>query len=188
MPTEPIYFQNPEALRRWFAESSSSATELIVGYMKVATGLPSVTWPQSVDEALCVGWIDGIRHRIDDARYQIRFTPRRPGSNWSAVNIERVAVLQAEGRMTPAGLAAFERRSEDRSGKAAYEQPEMPELSAAQARLFRAQPQAWAYFESLPPGYRKKVTWWVTSAKRLPTQEKRLAKLMAACARGERQF
>ncbi len=186
MANEPVYFENPAALRRWFAEHAGHATELIVGFMKKDSGHPSITWPESVDEALCVGWIDGVRHRIDDERYKIRFTPRKVSSHWSAVNIERVAVLQAEGRMTLAGLAAFERRTEARSKKAAYEQENMPELSEADRQRLRQNPDAWKYYQTLPPGYLKRVVWWVVSAKQAATRDKRLGILIQACADGKR--
>ena len=186
MAGEPIYFEDSASLRRWFAEHALDATELIVGFMKKDSGHPSVTWPEAVDEALCVGWIDGVRHRIDEARYKIRFTPRKASSHWSAVNIKRVAVLQAERRMTPAGLAAFEKRTEAKSMKAAYEQPTMPELNAAQLEQFRRDRAAWAYFQTLPAGYLKRVVWWVVSAKQAATSEKRLGILIQACAEGRR--
>lgn len=186
MASEPIYFESPAALRRWFAEHASDASELIAGFMKKDSGHPSVTWPESVDEALCVGWIDGVRHRIDDERYKIRFTPRKASSHWSTVNIKRMAVLQAEGRMTPAGLAAFEKRTEAKSMKSSYEQAEMPELGAAELALLRQEPAAWAYFETLPPGYLKRVIWWVVSAKQTATRDKRLGVLIQACAEGRR--
>jgi uncharacterized protein YdeI (YjbR/CyaY-like superfamily) len=186
MPKDPIYFENPAALRRWFAGHASAAAELIAGFMKKDSGHASVTWPEAVDEALCVGWIDGVRHRIDDERYQIRFTPRKAGSHWSTVNIKRMAVLQAEGRMTPAGLAAFEKRTEAKSMKASYEQTEMPELAAVELELFRQDRAACAYFHTLPPGYLKRVIWWVVSAKQAATRDKRLGVLIQACAEGRR--
>lgn len=184
--SEPVYFATPAALGRWFKKHGGDATELVVGFMKVDSGVPSVTWPQAVDEALCVGWIDGVRHRIDDERYKIRFTPRKPSSHWSAVNIKRIAALQAEGRMQPAGMAAFERRTEEKSVRAAYEQPTMPELNDVEIALFMKNAKSWAYFESVPPGYRKRVVWWVVSAKQLATREKRLDLLVQACAEGIR--
>ncbi len=186
MASEPVYFATPAELKRWFDAHAAQATQLIVGFMKKDSGHASITWPEAVDEALCVGWIDGVRHRIDDERYKIRFTPRKASSHWSAVNIKRMAVLQAEGRMTPAGLAAFERRTEAKSMKAAYEQTEMPELSAEELALFRHDALAWAYFETLPPGYLKRVIWWVVSAKQQTTRDKRLAVLIAACRDGKR--
>jgi uncharacterized protein YdeI (YjbR/CyaY-like superfamily) len=186
MAGDPIYFENPAALQRWFAEHALDAIELIAGFMKKDSGHPSVTWPEAVDEALCVGWIDGVRHRIDDERYKIRFTPRKASSHWSTVNIKRMAVLQAEGRVTPAGLAAFEKRTEAKSMRSSYEQADMPELAAADLDRFRLEPAAWTYFQALPPGYLKRVIWWVVSAKQAATRDKRLGVLIQACAEGRR--
>ena len=153
-----------------------------MGFMKIGSGQPSVTWPASVDEALCVGWIDGIRHRIDDERYRIRFTPRRAGSHWSAINIARIAVLQTEGRMQPAGLAAFQRRTEAKSRKASYEQETEAIFDVSDAKQFKQNRAAWAFFDAQPSGYRQRMTWWVISAKQLPTRQKRLLRLIAASA------
>lgn len=184
--TEPKFFKTAEAFRRWLARYAAERDELIVGFMKRATGQPSMTWPQSVDEALCVGWIDGIRKRIDDERYLIRFTPRRKGSHWSAINIRRVGELQAAGRMLPAGLAAFAQRTEAKSAKASYEQPVMPELEPAQLKTFKRDKAAWKFYEAQPPGYRRMVNWWVISARQEATRTKRLSTLIAACAEGRR--
>ena len=184
--TEPTYFENAAALRRWFAKHAASKTELIAGFMKVGSGVPSITWPESVDEALCVGWIDGRRTGIDEHRYMIRFTPRKRTSHWSAVNIRRVGELTAAGRMQPAGLLAFSHRTEERSVKASYEQPGMPELPDAFVTLFKKQKKAWAYFEAQPAGYRKREIWRVISAKQEATRQKRLAILIAACAAEKR--
>ncbi len=145
-----------------------------------------MTWPQSVDEALCVGWIDGIRKRIDEDSYLIRFTPRRKGSHWSAINIRRVGELQAMGRMQPAGLAAFAQRTEAKSAKASYEQAAMPELEPAQITIFKRDKAAWKFYLAQPPGYRRRVNWWVTSAKQEATRGRRLSVLIAACAEGRR--
>ncbi len=186
MSAEPVYFENAAALARWFREHADAGGELIAGFMKKDSGHPSVSWPESVDEALCVGWIDGVRHRIDDERYKIRFTPRKASSHWSAVNIKRMAVLIAQGRVTAAGLAAFERRTEARSMKASYEQPTMPELTAGDIALFQQDAVAWSYFSTLPPGYLKRMVWWVVSAKQQSTHDKRLALLIAACREGKR--
>lgn len=183
---EPVYFASPAEFRDWLAAHAATATELIVGFHKVGSGVPSMTWPASVDEALCVGWIDGVRKRVDALRYQIRFTPRRPTSIWSRVNIDRVAVLTAEGRMTPAGLAAFERRTERRSIVYSYEHPGEVSLLPEMAQRFRGQPAAWAWFEAQPPGWRRQVLRWVMSAKQDATRERRLAQLMAAAAEGQR--
>lgn len=183
---EPIYFASPEAFRDWLAEHAGTATELIVGYHKVGTGLPSMTWPESVDEALCVGWIDGVRKRVDELRYQIRFTPRRPSSIWSRVNIERVAVLTAEGRMTPAGLAAFEKRTERRSIVYGYEHEGEVALPPELEKRCRRQRAAWAWFEAQPPGWKRQMLRWVLSAKQAETRDRRLAQLMADAAEGRR--
>ena len=145
-----------------------------------------MTWPEAVDEALCVGWIDAVRKRIDEQRYQIRFTRRKPASNWSAVNIARVAELTAQGRMQPAGLAAFERRVESKSRIYAYEQKEAAALLPEDERLFRRHKKAWAYFEQQPPGYRHQLLWRIASAKRPETRAKRLAELIEASAQGRR--
>ena len=185
MTAAPIYFEDAAALARWFRAHAATATDLVVGFVKVGAGVPGLTWPQAVDEALCVGWIDGVRHRVDAQRYRIRFTPRRPRSHWSAVNIARVEALTAAGRMAPAGLAAFARRTEARSKAASYEQGEVA-FTADQIRAFKRMPAAWRYFEACPPGYRKRMTWWVVSAKRADTQARRLMQLIEACTTGRR--
>lgn len=185
MVTEPIYFEHAAALRRWFRAHAGTATELAVGFTKIGRGAPGLTWSDAVDEALCVGWIDGVRHRVDESRYRIRFTPRKPGSHWSAVNIAKVEALSAAARMTPAGLAAFAQRTQARSMKAAYEQGEVA-FAAAQMRAFKRDKTAWRYFEACPPGYRKQMTWWVVSAKQAATQDRRLTRLIEACAMGRR--
>ncbi len=185
-PQEPLFFENAAALRRWFAKHAATSTALAVGFMKKGTGVPSITWPEAVDEALCVGWIDGVRHRIDDARYRIRFTPRRAGSHWSNINIRRVAVLKKAGRMKAAGLAAFKARSKAKSGRASYEQRTAAKLSSQDIKLFTRNAAAWGYYGTVPPGYRQLVTFWVTSAKRPDTREKRLRRLIDACAKGRR--
>jgi uncharacterized protein YdeI (YjbR/CyaY-like superfamily) len=182
----PRYFQSAADFGSWLEEHAASETELLVGFMKVGTGVPSLTWPEAVDEALCVGWIDGIRRRVDDERYSIRFTHRKAKSNWSAVNIARVEVLQASGRMKPAGLAAFARRTEAESGTASYEQEAMPSFERADEHTFRAQPAAWAYYEAAPASYKRRVTWWVVSAKQASTRRRRLHTLIDASAGGRR--
>jgi uncharacterized protein YdeI (YjbR/CyaY-like superfamily) len=179
-------FERPEDFRRWLERHHDSAPELWVGYFKKASGRASMTWPQSVDEALCFGWIDGVRKRIDDERYTIRFTPRRVGSVWSAVNIGRVAVLSDEGRMRPAGLEAFEARREDWSGIYSYEQRDQAVFPDAFEERFRAEEEAWAWFEAQPKGYRQNTIRWVMTAKREETRERRLATLIADSAAGRR--
>lgn len=188
MPTtEPLYFDSAADFRAWLAAHAASARELLVGFHKVGSGRPHMTWPQSVDEALCVGWIDGVRKRVDDTRYTIRFTPRKAGSHWSAVNIRRVAELQALGRMQPAGLAAFAQRSEARTARAAYEQPGMPALPPQDEALFRADAAAWAFFERQAASWRKRMLWRILSARQPQTRERRLAQLIADCAAGLRR-
>jgi uncharacterized protein YdeI (YjbR/CyaY-like superfamily) len=183
--TEATYFSSPEEWRRWLARHHATARELLVGFYKAGTGHPTMTWPQSVDEALCHGWIDGVRRRVDEERYTIRFTPRTATSTWSAVNIRRMAELEAEGRVQPAGRAAFARRQERRSGVYSYEQrPEaFPEPYAS---ALRRKAKAWAFFERQPPSYRRAVIWWVISARQEATREKRLAELIADSTRGTR--
>jgi uncharacterized protein YdeI (YjbR/CyaY-like superfamily) len=181
----PTFFRNPTAFRRWFEKHHESKSELWVGFYKVNSGKPSITWPQSVDEALCFGWIDGIRKRVDEVSYTIRFTPRKATSTWSAVNIRRVEVLRREGRMRPAGERAFAARREERSGVYSYEQ--RPDgLPEPYAGLLRKNRRAQAFFESQPPSYRKAVYWWVASAKQEATRRRRLAQLIRDSAAGRR--
>jgi uncharacterized protein YdeI (YjbR/CyaY-like superfamily) len=185
-PVEPVYFPSPSAFRAWLEAHHASAHELWVGYHKRATGTPSLTWPESVDEALCFGWIDGVRRSIDAQRYAIRFTPRRSGSSWSRVNLGRVEVLMAEGRMRPAGLAAYEGR---RVGEAAgYTYEERPqELPEAYARVFREGDEAaWAFFLAQSPSYRRTAIGWILDAKREETRLRRLGQIVEASAAGRR--
>jgi uncharacterized protein YdeI (YjbR/CyaY-like superfamily) len=179
----PRYFRTPAAFRAWLVAHHATKSELWVGYHKKASGHPSITWPKSVDEALCFGWIDGIRKNVDEGRYTIRFTPRKSVSVWSAVNIRRVAVLTAEGRMTPAGLAAFAGRRENKSGIYSYEQ-RAADLVEPYAGLMRENISAWEFFQAQPPSYRKTACWWVVSAKKEETRRARLDKLMAHSAAG----
>jgi uncharacterized protein YdeI (YjbR/CyaY-like superfamily) len=182
---ELVFFKDAEAFRAWLAANHAIETELWVGFRKRGSGLPSITWPEAVDEALCVGWIDAVRKSIDETSYMIRFTRRKPGSIWSAVNVARVEALTAEGRMQPAGLAAFAKRKEARSGVYSHEQAEMPELTPAQEAEFRANSAAWEYFQSRPGSYRKAAIWGIVSAKKEETKAKRLAELIECSARGE---
>lgn len=185
-PLAPTYFATPAEFRRWLTRHHKAATELLVGFHKKATGTPSITWPESVDEALCVGWIDGVRRRVDDARYSIRFSPRRAKSIWSAINIARVKVLVAKGRMRPAGLAAFERRDEKKSRIYAYEQVKKATFDAAQLRALKADKAAWDFFQAQAPSYRQLCSYYVTSAKQEATRERRLERLIAESAAGRR--
>jgi len=185
MPS-PTFFKNAEAFRRWLDRNATTATELIVGYYKVATGRPSMTWSESVDEALCHGWIDGIRKRIDDESYQIRFTPRKPSSTWSAINIAKFHQLEAEGRIAPAGARAFALRTEEKSVVYSYEQNDTASLSPEEEREFKRHKAAWHFWESAPPSYRKTALHRVASARKAETRTSRLAKLIEASAAGKR--
>ena len=183
---EPVYFASAADFGRWLATHADRAGELIVGYYKRDSGRPSITWPESVDEALCHGWIDGVRSRIDDQAYKIRFTPRKPSSTWSAINIARVAALQQAGRMTPAGLQAFAHRQEARSRTYAYEQVQAAALAPDELTCFKADAAAWHFFKAQPPSYRHRCIWRIVSAKRAATRHSRLARLIATSAQGLR--
>jgi len=182
----PTFFATPRDFRAWLLAHHDTAKELLVGFYTKDSGRPSITWPQSVDEALSVGWIDGVRRNRDAESYTIRFTPRRQGSTWSAINIRRVAALKKAGRMQPAGLAAFARRSTKKSRTYSYEQRHLAKLTPAQARTFRANARAWTFFSAQPPGYRKLVIFWIASAKQEKTQRARLERLVNASAAGRR--
>jgi uncharacterized protein YdeI (YjbR/CyaY-like superfamily) len=181
---DPTFFATPAEWRAWLEKHHATEPELLVGFYKKGSGRPSITWPESVDEALCYGWIDGVRRSLGDEAYTIRFTPRKKRSFWSNVNIRRVGELIAEGRMRPAGLAAFEVRTGERSGVYSFEQKDPVAFDAAMEREFRADAAAWAYFQSCPPWYRRTATWWVVSAKKEETRAKRLATLIAESAAG----
>ena len=181
---EPIFFATPDEFRAWLQEHHATESEVLVGFHKKGSGRPSITWPQSVDQALCVGWIDGVRRRIDDASYSIRFTPRKARSTWSAINVRRVAELAADGLVHPAGIAAFERRSDDKTAIYSYEQREAAQLDAEQERRFRANARAWDWFQAQAPSYRRTATYWVASAKRQETRERRLERLISDSAAG----
>lgn len=183
---KPVFFPKPADFRAWLEKHHATATELLVGFYKVDSGKPSITWPESVDQALCFGWIDGVRRRVDEMSYTIRFTPRKSTSIWSEVNIKKYGELVAQGQVFPAGQKAWERRLEAKSGIYAYEQRHTAELEKPFEEKFRANRKAWDYFQTLPPGYRRVVTWWIVSAKRQETRESRLAILIKASAAGKR--
>jgi uncharacterized protein YdeI (YjbR/CyaY-like superfamily) len=184
---KPTFFKAPAEFRRWLEQHHERASELWVGFWKKRSGRPSITWPESVDEALCFGWIDGVRKALDDESYVIRFTPRNPrSSTWSTVNTKRAQELIEAGRMRPAGLRAFEARDPARSGVYSFEQREQATLTREQEKQFRANKQAWAFFQAQPPGYRKIVVFWVASAKREDTRARRLRTLMEDSAAGRR--
>ncbi len=178
----PTFFTTPSDFRAWLEEHHQTAAELWVGFHRKGSGKPSITWPEAVDEALCYGWIDGVRKGIDDSSYVIRFTPRKPRSRWSAVNISRVEELTRLGRMRPAGLKAFEERSAERTYS--YEQSHAVELDEADEQQFRSNPKAWEFFQVQAPSYRKAAIWWVISAKKEETRRKRLAQLIDDSAHG----
>jgi uncharacterized protein YdeI (YjbR/CyaY-like superfamily) len=180
---EPRFFRTAAAWRAWLEKNHDKQTELLVGFYKVDSGKPSMTWPESVDAALCFGWIDGVRRRIDDASYSIRFTPRKARSIWSVVNINRIEELTKEGLMHPAGLRAFAAREQRRSGVYAFEQEDI-RFEAAQEALFRSNHAAWKFFQTQPAWYRRTATWRVVSAKKEETRVKRLAQLIADCGAG----
>lgn len=182
----PVFFSTPGRFRAWLQKNHDCAGELWVGYYRKDSSRPSITWPESVDEALCFGWIDGIRKKIDDQSYKIRFTPRRAKSTWSAVNIARVAFLTGAGRMQPAGVAAFARREESNSRKYAFENRETARLTADDEREFQSDPVAWEFFQRQPAGYRRLASWWVISAKRPKTRGHRLHRLVTASRAGRR--
>jgi uncharacterized protein YdeI (YjbR/CyaY-like superfamily) len=184
--TTPVFFEDASEFRAWLAKHAHDARELLVGFHKVGTGKPCMRWSDSVDQALCYGWIDGVRKGVDDATYTIRFTPRKAGSIWSAVNIDKVARLRELGLMTPAGEAAFAQRSEGRSRVYSHERTTPAELAPEDLARFRREHAAWAYFEACPPGYRKRMLHVVTSAKKAETRAARLDRLIEACAEGRR--
>ena len=185
-----MFFSSPAEFEAWLEAhdpaGAPQASELWVGFHKKGSGIPSMTWPEAVDEALCFGWIDGVRKSIDETSYVIRFTPRKARSIWSAVNIKRVPELLAEGRMRPAGLKAYATRAEEKSGIYSYEQRETVELADADERQFRANHSAWDFFQAQAPSYRKAAIWWVVSAKREQTRQRRLAALIDDSAAGRR--
>jgi uncharacterized protein YdeI (YjbR/CyaY-like superfamily) len=184
-PSSPRFFSSPYAFRAWLEKNHARATELIVGYYKVGTGRPSMTWSESVDQALCFGWIDGVRRSVDKESYCIRFTPRKPTSTWSAINIRKVKELTKQELMLPAGIAAFENRKKQKSRIYSYEN-RPNDFPGWLARRFRANKDAWAFFSQQSPSYRRMVVYWVVSAKQKDTQLSRLAKAIVASAGGKR--
>jgi uncharacterized protein YdeI (YjbR/CyaY-like superfamily) len=182
---DPKFFRTPSAFRKWFERNHGTVPELWVGFYKKDSGRPSITWPESVDEALCFGWIDGIRKRVDALSYKIRFTPRRKGSIWSAVNIGRATALKNGRRMRPAGLKAFAARIENKSGIYAYEQ-RPAELDGRFSGALKKDKAAWIFFQAQPASYRKLINWWIVSAKKEETRLKRIQKLVEASAKKKR--
>jgi uncharacterized protein YdeI (YjbR/CyaY-like superfamily) len=181
---KPIFFATAGELREWLERNHATATELLVGFYKRGSGKASITWQELVDEELCFGWIDSVRKGIDEVSYSNRLTPRKARSTWSAVNIARAKELIRLGRMHPAGQKAFERRTDERSAIYSYEQRKKARLDSEAERSFRANKKAWAFFQAQAPGYRKTAIWWVMSAKREETRQKRLATLIGDSQNG----
>jgi len=184
MQPKPQFFASPAAWRAWLEKHHADTPELWVGLYKRDSGHPSITWPESVDGALCFGWIDGIRKRVDAVSYMIRFTPRKPRSLWSVVNIKRANELSAMGLMHAAGTAAFAKRESSDSPAYSYEQRKTAKLPASYEKQFRSQPRAWEFFKSQPPWYRRTSSVWVISAKKEETRRKRLAILIDCSGKG----
>jgi uncharacterized protein YdeI (YjbR/CyaY-like superfamily) len=178
MPPKPTFFPTPADFRAWLEAHHDKLREQLVGFHKKDSGKPSITWPESVEVALCFGWIDGVRKSLDDTSYTIRFTPRKPISTWSSININLVGKLTKQGLMHPAGLKAFAARSEKKSGIYAYEQRKTARFTREQEKQFRANKPAWTFFRSQAPWYQRVCTWWVISAKRKETRLKRLSELI----------
>jgi uncharacterized protein YdeI (YjbR/CyaY-like superfamily) len=186
IPMKPTFFATPGAFRVWLTKHHRLAREFLVGFRKMGSGEPSITWPEAVDQALCFGWIDGVRRRLSDSSYAVRFTPRKPGSTWSAVNIARVAELEAEGSMRPAGRRAFAQRSAEKSRMYSYERSRAATLEPALQAKFEANRKAWGFFQSQAPSYQRKVIHWITSAKQAETRLARLTRLMTDFAAGRK--
>lgn len=178
----PLFFATTADFMAWLEEHHETEREVWIGFHKKVTGRPSITWPEAVDALLCFGWIDGIRKSIDGDSYKNRCTPRRKGSNWSAVNIRRIQELMEEGAVRPAGTAAFEAGMASRTTDYSYEQRQNATLGEAFEAQFQAHPAAWAYFQSRPPWYRNAAIWWVISAKKDETRQRRLETLIADSA------
>ena len=184
-PTQPKFFATPQKFRQWLEKNHASAKVLLVGFHKKGSGKKSITYPEALDEALCFGWIDGVRRNLDETSYTIRFTPRRLGSIWSLVNVKHVERLKKEARMHAAGLAAYEQRDPKRTGVYAFENAPR-ELSAEYENEIRKTKGAWEYFQTYPPYLKKTVSYWVMSAKKEETRAARLRRLIESAARGER--
>src|SRR5229473_8421859 len=178
MPPKPTFFPTPADFRAWLQAHHDKFQELLVGFYKKDSGRPSITWPESVQVALCFGWIDGVRKSLDETSYTIRFTPRKPTSTWSSININLVRDLTKKGLMRPAGLKAFAARNEKKSSIYSYEQRKNPRFTREQEKLFRANKTAWEFFRSQAPWYQRACTYWVISAKKEETKLKRLSLLI----------
>ena len=180
------FFASAAQFRRWLEANHRTAAELWVAFYKAHTGRKGLTYLEAVDEALCFGWIDGLKKRLDEQAFMHRFSPRRSRSVWSDVNTRKAEALKRQGRMASAGLAAYAARDPRRAGLYSFEKRNSPAFDAAAAARFKAKPKAWAFFAAQPPGYRRTATFWVMSAKREETRARRLASLIADSARGLR--
>jgi len=183
-PVDPIFFASPEAFRSWLEANHASAQELWVGFWKRTSGRPSLTWSESVDQALCYGWIDGVRYSLGDESYAIRFTPRRAGSAWSAVNLRKMAALIAGGLMRPAGMAVYAARDPAKTNLYSFERDE-PTLTAEEEQELRANEKAWAYLQAQPPSFRRGVLHWLAAAKQQTTRQRRFAQLVQFSEMGQ---
>lgn len=183
---EPHFFKTPADFRKWLDKNHAKEKELLVGFYKTGSGKPSITWPESVDQALCFGWIDGVRKSLGEESYTIRFTPRKPTSIWSAINIKKMEELQAKGLVKPEGLAAFEKRTESRSKVYSHEREKDAELPAHMKKELKANKAAWDFFSTQAPSYQKVMLHWITSAKQEKTQDARFEKLIKASEAGKR--
>ncbi|MFP5245921.1 MAG: YdeI/OmpD-associated family protein [Thermoanaerobaculia bacterium] len=182
---KPRYFASAAEFRKWLEKNHASEKELLVGFYKKASGRGGITYPEAVDEALCFGWIDGVKKRVDELSYTHRFSPRTAKSYWSAVNTKRYEALEQAGRVTPAGKRAFEARDESKTRQYSFER-EAAALFPALEKKLRTHRKAWKYWEAQPPGYRKMITWWIVSAKQEATRLSRLQRLIVACEEGKR--
>lgn len=183
---KPTFFKTQAHFRQWLNDNHKTENELLVGFYKTKSGKECMTWPQSVDQALCFGWIDGVRKSVDSESYTIRFTPRRPNSIWSAVNIDKMQNLINQNLMQPEGLAAFEKRTDSKSRIYSHEQNELAQLPTEMEAAFKAHKPAWDYFMAQAPSYRKVVLHWITSAKQEKTRLQRFKKLLHACNGGKK--
>ncbi len=182
---KPTFFARPADFRKWLEANHERESELLVGLHKRDSGRSSISWPESVAEVLCFGWIDGVRRSIDEHSYSIRFTPRKPTSIWSTVNLKKMQELIADGLVHPAGMRAFERRSAEKSEIYAYENRQSAVLDGDLEKEFKRNRAAWKFFEQCPPWYRRTAIWRIISAKRPETRAKRLAELIDCCAAGK---
>ncbi len=181
-----LFFETPKVFRQWLKEHHKDLDHQWIGFYKKASGRASITWPESVDQALCYGWIDGLRKSIDEISYKIRFTPRKPGSHWSAVNIKKIEKLKKAGLIRKAGLEAFSKRKEKNSMQTAYEQKQEIQFETELLEHFRKRKKAWADFQGRSPSYRRQCTWWVMSGKRSETKIRRFNQLVDSCEKGQK--